>query len=172
MKITKVYITGVSGTGKTTIANLLSQKGIKAYSLDEVPGLCHWVNKIDGKIVNYEAKLDREFIESHSWICNIEKLKQLINQNESVVILGLADNQEEFLSFFDKIILLQCKPETFLNRIKERADNPFGQDKSAQEYLLDTYKAFEQKILENGAIAVNTEDPTQMVIEKIVKQIS
>jgi broad-specificity NMP kinase len=171
MKISKAYITGVSGTGKTTITNLLNQKGIKAYSLDEVVGLCHWVNKTDGKVVNYEAKLDREFIESHSWICDIEKLKKLINQNEFVVVLGLADNQEEFLSFFDKIILLQCKPEIFLKRIKERTDNPFGQNKSAQEYLLDIYKQFEQKTLENGAVMVNTEEPIEIVVENIMKQV-
>jgi len=169
--MSKIYITGISGTGKTSIANKLNEKGIKSFSIDEVPNLCHWVNKRDGKVVDYEVKLDRAFIESHEWVCDAEALKNLSNQEGTVVVLGLADNQNEFLPLFDKVILLQCKPETFLKRILERKDNIFGQDKSAQEYLLRTYEKYESDILKNGAVSINVEQPLDIVVENILREI-
>lgn len=138
--------------------------------MDEAAHLCHWVSKVDGKIVNYEAKLDRTFIESHKWVCDIKKLKNYINQEGTVVVLGLADNQNEFLSLFDKVILLQCKPEIFLKRIGERKDNVFGKNKSAQEYLLSTYETYENDMLKNGAIPINVEQPLDMVVESILRE--
>ena len=167
----KIYITGVSGTGKTTIANALNEKGIKSYSIDEVPDLCHWVNKYSGKIVDYEAKLDRTFINSHQWVCNVDVLKRLVDQKGLVVVLGLADNQNEFLSLFDKVFVLQCKPETFIKRILSRTDNVFGQDETAQQYLLSTYQKFEIDALKNGAVSVDVEEPLDRVVKNISAQI-
>jgi len=38
-----IYITGISGTGKTTIAHALKERGIKTISMDEVPDLYFWM---------------------------------------------------------------------------------------------------------------------------------
>ncbi len=166
-----IYITGVSGTGKTTIANKLRERGVRAYSIDEEPGLCHWVNKADGTVVNYEAKLDREFINSHVWMCNVGQLKELIGHDGPVVVLGLAENQKEFFSLFDTVLLLQCRPEIFLQRIKDRTDNVFGQDASAQQYVLETYEAFEKEMLQCGAVPVSVEGPIGDVVDGIMTQL-
>lgn len=167
----KIYITGVSGTGKTTIAKLLNDKGVKAYSIDEVDNLCHWVNKNTGKVVDYEAKLDSEFINSHEWICDIRLLKEITEQKDFVVVLGLAENQADFVSLFDKVILLHCKPETFIKRVSQRKDNAFGQEKTAQEYLLNTYQKFESDTLKNGAIPISVEEPIDTVVKMIISEI-
>jgi dephospho-CoA kinase len=171
IKNMKIYITGISGTGKTTITKELNKKGIKAYDLDEVPNLCNWFNRKTGKIVDCEVKLDRPFIESHKWVCDIELLKQLTNNDELVVILGNADNREEVSLLFDKIILLQCSPEVFLQRIKQRDNNDFGQDKSAQEYLLDTYEEFQNYFIKEGAIPINAEEELSKVSDNIISEI-
>jgi GrpB-like predicted nucleotidyltransferase (UPF0157 family)/dephospho-CoA kinase len=168
----KVFVTGISGTGKTSIANALNLKGIKAFSMDEVDGLCQWINRETGDIVDYEAKLDRDFIDSHIWVCNTDKLKNLIEGQEGVAVLGMAENQNEFLSLFDKILLLQCAPETFLSRIERREDNIFGKDKTAQGYILETYREFENDMLEKGAISINVEKPFDEVEERIISEIN
>ena len=164
----KIYITGVSGTGKTTLAKELNKKGIATYSIDEVDGLCYWVNKTDGHIVNYEATLNKEFIDSHKWVCDVEQLKKLINTADPIIILGLAENQEEFINLFNKVLLLQCPPEVFLQRIMERKDNDFGKDPSAQEFIKSSYQEFETKLLEHGAISIDANRPINDVLQSIL----
>src|ERR1035437_2679525 len=104
----KVYITGISGTGKTAIAYALQDKGIKAINIDEVPDLCFLRNKTNKKKVEHDAILNSDFIKSHEWICDTEYIKNFIRQNETAVVLGIASNQDEFLPLFDVFIILQC----------------------------------------------------------------
>jgi broad-specificity NMP kinase len=163
----KIYITGIAGTGKTTLAHELGKKGIKTISIDEVPDLCYWINKDNGKKVEYEAVLNKDFIDSHVWICDTEKLKDLTKGDEKIYVFGISENQGVYLNLFDKVILLQCKPETFIKRIRERKDNDFGKDKGAQDYLLDTYKWFENDMMQKGAIPLNVDRPLSEVIDII-----
>jgi dephospho-CoA kinase len=168
----KVFITGISGTGKTTIAHALNIKCIHSISIDEVPGLCVWKNKVSGKKVDYEVELNKDFIETHDWICDVEILQKLLDaEKETVVVLGIAANQNEFLGLFDKILLLQCKPETFIERIMQRKDNDFGKDKSAQDIILSWYQEFERDLLKKGAITINVEGSIDEVIETIINEI-
>lgn len=166
----KVFITGISGTGKSAIAEALKNRGINAIDMD-MYDLCCWVNKMDGKKVDYEAKLDKAFIDSHIWICDIELLKKMLSVEGKVVMLGHPENTEEILPLFNKFILLQCKPETFLKRILDRKDNDFGKDETAQQHLLDTYEKFEKEMLDNWAIPVNTDVTLEEVVDNIVNKI-
>lgn len=169
----KIYITGISGTGKTTIAKELEQRGFYTISIDEVPNLCVWIHKETKEKVNYEAELNKEFIDAHDWVCDVEYLNELIKKGTSpIFVLGLASNQKDFIHIFDKTLLLQCSPETFISRIENRTDNDFGKDKTAQEVILSWYQNFENTMLEKGAISIDVEKPLNEVIENIIKQIS
>lgn len=168
----KIYITGMSGTGKTTLAKELSKRGIHAISIDEVDGLCVWKNKKSGEVVEYEAKLNEEFINTHDWICDIEYLKRLIEKGkDTVVVFGDASNREEYLNLFDKILLLQCKPETFIKRVEQRKNNVFGKEPSAQRVILGWYKKFESDLLEKGAIPIDVEPPIETVVNNLIEVI-
>ncbi len=167
----KVFITGISGTGKTTIARELNSRGIYSISVDEVEGLCHWENKSTKIKVDYDTELNKEFIEAHEWMCDIDFLKRLLQEKPDVVVLGSTENQNEFLNLFDKILLLQCSPETFIKRLVGRTDNDFGKDKGAQELILSWYKEFESKLLKKGAVSIDVEKPLEEVVESIIKEI-
>lgn len=167
----KVYITGISGTGKTSIAYALREKGIKAIDMDEFPDLCFWINRMDGQTVDYEAILDKEFLSSHVWVCDVELLKKLLDAEGMQVMAGHSENYIEFLHLFDKVILLQCRPETFLNRIAARKNNDFGKEETAREFILNTFEKFESDMLKKGAISINTEGPLEKTFEKVIDEI-
>jgi adenylate kinase family enzyme len=167
----KIYITGVSGTGKTTIARELTKRGYYAISIDEVEGLCSWVSQESGKKHEGEAELNPDFVDRHDWICDTELLKQLIGKaNDSVFVLGMAGNQDDFLMLFDKILLLECSPETFCARIDQRNDNDFGKHPEIRKQILGRYKVYAEEMLAKGAISIDTEKPIDEVVDEVVTQ--
>ena len=61
----KIYITGISGTGKSTIAKELEKQGVYTISIDEVNGLCCWRHKKTGEQVEYNANNDKDWFENY-----------------------------------------------------------------------------------------------------------
>lgn len=169
----KIYITGVSGTGKTTLARELEKKGFYTISIDEIDNLCSWIHQETGQNDGgKEAEMTIDFIDKHHWICDIDYLKELLNKKVDVAfVLGKAANQDDFLYIFDKILLLQCSPETFCKRIENRTDNNFGKDKKVQEQILRRYKPYAEKMLAKGAIPIGTDRPIEEVVDDVVRGI-
>lgn len=167
----KIYITGVSGTGKTTVANELEKRGFYTISIDEVENLCSWVEIATGeKHGGKYTELTVEFVDAHDWICDIDYLKKLLNNSDDVVFVsGMAGNQNDFLHLFDEIILLQCSPATFCTRIDSRTDNDFGKDPKIKQQILGRYESYAENMLKRGAIPINTEKPIDEVIDDIIQ---
>jgi len=166
----KIYITGISGTGKSTIARQLKDYSFKVVSIEDIPSLCAWRSKKTKKFIDYGGKLDEKFIKEHEWICNVDKLKELMGES-GVIVLGLVSNQDEFLHLFDEVILLQCPQDVFIKRIQQRDDNDFGKDVTAQKVILGWYKKFEQEMLNMGAVSVNTDTSIENVIKNVLIQV-
>ncbi|HYC34172.1 MAG TPA: AAA family ATPase [Candidatus Paceibacterota bacterium] len=166
----KIYITGISGTGKTTIHGELQKRGFHTISLDETDDLCCWIDKETKEKVQRKVELNREFTDKHNWVCDTEYLKKLLDKEADLVfVLGVASNQNEFLNIFDKVLLLQCKPETFLHRLTHRTNNEFGKDKSVQDRIMEWYEEFENKLLNKGAIPINTDRSIDEIVTEVVK---
>lgn len=170
----KVYITGVSGTGKTTIARELVRRGFYAISIDEVDGLCSWIDQETGRNDGgKEAEMTVEFVDKHDWICDISHLNKLLEMDMNVAfVLGMATNQKDFLPMFDKIFVLQCAPETFLQRIENRTDNNFGKDKDVQAQVIARSKTYGEEMASHGAVLVNTDRSLDEVVDDILAQVA
>jgi len=170
----KVYITGVSGTGKSTIAKELRKYKFITIDIDAIDGLCHWQNKQTGQKAEYTIGIGRDWIDAHEYVCDEEKLKKLINKNKNlnVVVVGITANQEKYFKLFDKVFLLYCSKETFLKRLSVRNEgNYFGKEKSEQEQILSWYKGFQDRMIKLGAIPINTDKPLEEVANEIIKKI-
>lgn len=168
----KVYITGFSASGKSTVAKELNKKGILTFDIDAVPGLCHWRNKETFKQADYYSGIGKDWIETHEWVCDIEILKQLLSTtNDKIVVVGIASNQSSYLSLFDKILFLHCPEATLIHRLNTRTENDFGKDPSEQKLLLSWHKEFEEKYMKRGAIPINTERPMLEVVDEIISKI-
>ncbi len=166
----KYFITGIAGTGKSTIGNEFRKLGYEVFDIDAVEGLCHWKNKQTGNEAKYDTGVGKEWLEAHDWVCDIPKLQELLeeNQDKPTIIVGIAYNQEDFLNLFDKVFLLYCTPEVFIERLNNRHDgNNFGKDKSEQEQILSWYEDFETRMKNHGAIPVNAESPVEEIVEDV-----
>jgi broad-specificity NMP kinase len=170
----KYFITGIAGTGKSTVGAEFRKLGYEVYDIDAVEGLCHWKNKVTGIEAKYNTGVGKEWLEAHDWVCDIEKLKSLLGENpdKTTIIAGIAYNQADFLNLFDKVFLLHCSPEVFIERLNTRNDgNNFGKDKSEQEQIISWYDDFETRMKNLGAIPVSTERSLEEIVGDIKTQL-
>lgn len=170
----KILVTGVSGTGKTTVCRELENSDIKTIEVDETPRLSYWVNKKTKEKLIKKADFSEKFLSEYEWICDVELLPKLVDEivGEPVVICGNAENILELIDFCDVTLLLHCCPETFLSRVAARDDNEYGQTEDARNFILSYYEDDNQKCLDAGAIAINAEQPIEKVVEDVMNHLN
>jgi broad-specificity NMP kinase len=167
----KILITGVAGTGKSTISKALNNRGITSVDFSDISDLCYWRDKITGAKAEYSPIHDVEWLDSHERICDLEKLKELLGQYKDIVITGIANgNQTEYFYLFDKIMLLECRPETIIHRMQSR-ETLWGKTNVERDYTLKWQKEFDAQCISKGAIPINTEGNLDIVVDKIINQI-
>lgn len=169
----KIFITGVSGTGKSTVVEHLQAKGIHAIDIDAVPGLCRWIHTGTKEVAHWHSGIGSEFFETHQYICDREKLIELMNQSSGpVVVAGVSDTQADNLfDLFDKIFLFRCDEDIFFGRIKDRTNHDFGKHESEQEMIRGWYKEFEQEMLDKGAVPIDTNQPIDAIVQRILQEL-
>ena len=168
----RFFITGISGVGKSSVAEKLTQRGISSIDIDDTEGLCRWVNNDTLETDQWHHGMTDEWYQKHKYICDKEKLINLMsNYKDTVVVVGLPSNHNELLYLFDKVFLLYCKEEIFLKRIEDRTSHDFGKHVLDRQNILSWYKNFEEKMLGKGAIAINTEESLDEVVSKVIKYI-
>lgn len=168
----KILVTGTSGTGKTTLANELNERGIYAISIDEEEGLCSWIDIETGKNDgDKEAEMTKDFVDKHDWVLDKDLLNSLIKKSnaERVFVFGMASNQNEFIDIFDQIILLHCNPIVFSKRIAEREGNSFGKDEDVMLQIMTRSDSYRKEMQSKGAIVIDTDQSVDSIIEELLR---
>lgn len=172
MKNNKVLVTGVSGTGKTTVCRELEKRGINTIGIDETVDLSYWVHKHTKEKLTKKADFSKEFLSTYEWVCDLSLLGDLVNNIDGlVVICGNVENISELMNFCDITLLLVCSSKTFLSRIDSRDDNEYGQNEDAKNFILSYYENDNQKCINAGAIVVDAEQSIEKVVEDIMQHI-
>ncbi len=52
-----ILITGIAGTGKTSIISFLQQQGYTAYSIEDIKGICRMIYRETGETVPHEIAI-------------------------------------------------------------------------------------------------------------------
>ena len=113
-----VLITGMSGTGKSSVIIALRDAGHRAIDLDE-GGWSGWIPS-DGNPTGAKP--------GHDWLWDETRLKALLAEDHDtpLFVAGCAPNMGQFIQDFEVIVLLSAPLSTLLKRLRRRSGNTYG----------------------------------------------
>lgn len=115
---TIIFVTGMSGTGKSTVLDVLARKGWASIDTD----FGNWmILSDDGDLIWDEPR--------------IEALLDSVPPSGRLAISGTVRNQTRFRDRFDAIILLSAPLDTMLRRVAARDTNPYGGTEAQREEI-------------------------------------
>jgi broad-specificity NMP kinase len=166
-----ILITGTAGVGKTSLSNKLNELGYKSYDIDDVPGLFSMIHRETKLPIKNHDNFDLEKVKVMTWICDVKKLKSLINEetNNLAFYCGGGSNVYQFMELFDKVILLTINLETNKHRLSNRIDNDFARTLEVQEYVLNKKNDWENEMIKKGAIIVDAHRDLDFIAKEVLE---
>lgn len=163
-------ITGVAGTGKTTIAKHLHIQGHNALDMDRVSGLGAWIEQVTGKPRPKEFETAADWVGRYDWLWDEKRLHELLDSEaKPIFFCGSSTNQEKFYNLFTSIFLLEIDDETLKDRlIHGERDHEFGRRPGELEVILSWYKGFQERTKALDAIVINATKSIDQIVEEIL----
>jgi len=170
----KVLITGIAGSGKSTIIAELHKRGHATLDLDDC-GAGIWVNKKTAERAEHHEGLGKEWIEAHRWQADIPKLLALLNsfgKGGDIFVGGKVAKvqMKEINEIFDVIYLLT--PDNFRvdERLRTRTTNKvnFAKGDGERKAIIEGRYQFEEICLAFGAIPVKNHGTVDEVVKRIL----
>jgi hypothetical protein len=149
----------MSGTGKSTVVRILSQRGLRAFDADdgelseyrEMPGLPG-----EGPVIE--------------WVWREDRINELLSSAsaDGLVLSGCASNQGQFYPRFDAIVLLTAPDELLLERLATRTTNPYGRSPVQREEVIRNKHAVEPMLRRRATLEIDTSAPLEHVVATVL----
>ena len=173
-----IYITGMSGSGKSSVLRDLDALGYETHGVDEL-GYADWVDRQTGEIIPFpedeQSVSIHDWYKKHRWVLSVDRISQLKKQTDTddklVFLGGIAEGEETVWQYFDKVFLLSIDELTIRERITNRQGNDFGKAPEEMAEILDTLSRYETKCQRLGAIQIDATRPLNVVVNEIIEKI-
>lgn len=165
-------ITGVAGSGKTTMASELSKRGYHSLNMDAVEGLSAWVDLSTGEPdPNFKRNSAEDWAGKYDWLWDEQRLKELVEGANNTYFCGGSGNQDKFYSFFDKVFLLEMDEELIRDRIFNHVrDHTYGQMPGEIEEILGYFEDFQDGARKYGAVVIDARKPVREIADIILAE--
>lgn len=120
----KILVTGMSGTGKSTVLLELARRGHRMVDTDSD----EWSEWLEG-----------------DWIWREDRIAELLtNHSDGVLFVsGCKSNQGKFYEQFDAVVLLSAPAKVILARITTRDTNDYGKNPHERTLILEHLQTVE-----------------------------
>lgn len=149
--MSRVLLTGMSGTGKSTVLAELERLGYATVETDVAPW-SEWSEEEDGYVWNealVAELLDRE-------------------RETTLFVSGAVSNQGRFYDRFDAVVLLSAPADVLLERIDSRTTNPFGKSAEDRERILADLAEVEPLLRASCTHELDATQPVDAVVAELV----
>jgi dephospho-CoA kinase len=153
--VTAVLITGMSGTGKSTVIRELARRGFAAVDTDDGGYI---------ELVAVEGRTEPEPM----W--REDRITALFDQDHGGLLFlsGTVVNQGRFYPRLDAVVLLSAPLEVVLDRVRYRIGNPFGQRVEERNKIAEDLRSIEPVLRARATIEIDTRGPVEAVIERVL----
>ena len=142
--MTVVFITGMSGTGKSTVLSVLAHRGYKTVDTDEAG----WCVPEDG---DWDCP-------DYLWILDVNRMESLLDDagDTPLFISGTRQNQGMFYPRFDHVAVLTAPIEVMIERVRNRNGNPFGRTAQEQDRIRNDTLEVEPLLIRGADMVIDT----------------
>ena len=165
-----VWVTGNSGTGKSTVCGMLRARGYVALDADE-DGFCCWTNRDTGEVVVEPAyPVPEGWLDRHGWVINRERVETLAEESRCRVafLCGSVENEVDVCDLFDHIVCLVIDDDTLRHRLATRTNNSFGQHPEELAAALMWNPRMRGIYERRGATIIDALQPVAEVVKQVI----
>ena len=151
--MTAILVTGMSGTGKSTVLRELGARGHDVVDTDS-DEWSRWVTLADG---------------SRDWIWREAEIERLLAgaEGRTLFVAGCRTNQGVFYPSFDAVVLLTAPVDLLLERIDRRDDNPYGKNSDERALVLHHVATVEPLLRRTSTHVLDTDAPVSDVVARL-----
>jgi adenylate kinase family enzyme len=173
MGIRNYLIEGVSGTGKTTVAEELQRRGYHVIHGDRE--LAYRGNPQTGEPLDGpapESVTDSLLWQHKNWIWNVDKVRSLAADKSTATsfFCGGSRNLDHFIDVFDEVFVLAVDLDTLNRRLAARPQDEFGGKPEERELIRRLHLTKEDD--PKGGVVIDATAPVERVVEEILEKCS
>jgi dephospho-CoA kinase len=154
MAARNALLTGMSGTGKSVVVGELRSRGMRAIDMDE-PG---W-----------------SFVDPNGHqLWREERIRPELEGNEDGVLFvsGCTENMVAFYPLFHEIVLLSAPRDVIVQRLRDRAGNPYGKKPEELAEVLGYLETVEPLLRRRATREIVTTRPLAEVVAELLSLAS
>jgi shikimate kinase len=151
--MTRILVTGMSGTGKSSVLQELARRGHRTVDTDS-DEWCGWVT---------DARGERD------WVWREDRMHALLtgHTNGALFVAGCKSNQGRFYAQFDAVVLLSAPAAVLLERIAARTNNPYGKSPQERALVLEHLDTVEPLLRATATAEVDATQPLLVVADQL-----
>jgi shikimate kinase len=147
--VKRVLLTGMSGTGKSSVIGALAALGYKAVDADD-----GWCEPLPGGRQQWREDAMAALLDTED--------------AEVVFVAGCEENQVRFHPRFDLIILLSAPVQAMAQRLATRTGNPYGKTPGDMDRILADLAAVEPLLRKAADHEIRTTIPLADVVATVL----